>query len=162
SRRIEAIVGYHGVPLPHGGTALRVDLEVGWPAPALISSAVDRIDVAQLSLKKGRPKARWTITLGASRARPVVALLNSLPAPDARRAGACLRSLRFPLELTFFRRGDTKPIGVGFVSVRCSAVWLTLVRTPTTGTDRVFSPSTTQLRRLFQLLGAPIPIGGPG
>jgi hypothetical protein len=161
SRRIEAIVGYHGVPLPHGGTALRVDVEVGWPAPALISSAVDRIVVAQVAVVKSRLKAGRTNTLRASRARRVVALLNSLPTPDARRAVACIRSFRFPLELVFFRRGHSKPIGVGFVSVRCSGVWLTLTRTPTTGAERWLSPSGTQLRRLLTLTGIPIEVGKP-
>lgn len=159
-RRIEAIVGYQGVPLPHGGTALRVDVEVGWPAPALISSGVDRIVVAPVSLTKARLKAGRTITLSASPVRQVVALLNSLPTPDARRAVACISNFRFPLELVFFRRGHTKPIGVGFVSVRCSGVLLALARPATTGAERWLSPSGTQLGRLLTLIG-PIEIGNP-
>ena len=161
SRRIEAIVGYQGVPLPHGGTALRVDVEVGWPAPALISSAVDRIVAAQVAVVKGRVKFGRRNTLSASRVRQVVALLNSLPTPDARRAVACISNFRFPLELVFFRRGATKPIGVGFVSVRCAGVWLTLVRTRATGAEKWLSPSRTQLRRLLSLSGIPIEVGKP-
>ena len=139
---------------------MRVDVEVGWPAPALISSGVDRIVVAPVSLTKARLKAGRTITLSASRVRQVVALLNSLPTPDARRAVACISNFRFPLELVFFRRGHTKPIGVGFVSVRCSGVLLALARPATTGAERWLSPSGTQLGRLLTLIG-PIEIGNP-
>jgi hypothetical protein len=150
----EAIIGYQGFPLSHGGTALRADVEVAWPAPALISSAVDRIAVAQVFVSNGHLKARGMISLTASRVRQVVGLLNSLSAPAARRAaGACIRGFHFPLELVFFKRGVRKPIGVGFVSVKCSIVWLALPRTPTaSGTERFFSPSANQLRRLLQLL----------
>jgi hypothetical protein len=153
---IEAIIGYQGIPLPHRGTALRVDVEVAWPASALIPSAVDRIAVARVFVSKGHLKERGMISLTTSRVPQVIALLNSfnsLPAPDARRVASCVRGFHFPLELVLFKRGVRKPIEVGFVSFKCSVVWLALPRTPTAGGERFFSLSADQLRRLLQLLG---------